>query len=1053
MDIYTVKDTDIVHETSVDFITRECSKEIHIVQYDDSQPIIAVSLRANSEKYSLPDGYEANIRFGKRDKTFVYKAVLGCNDDRSAVYFSVDKQMSLIYGKVNPIIEITYGGAIIGSSPIPFYIDRNPIQIGDIESKSDYPAIIERISEAETKASAAQIDAADAKKKVDGVMDDYYTNTQVDSKISEASSTADSKISALSSSIDTKISAVSSDVDSKVSDLDSKVVHKTGAETISGQKTFNDILTIKSDKYIKTNEIDNASGNALVRFKSTEGKNVFGGVGYDNVLMGKSPRPYYSKDGSDFNGTELALKSDVDNITVNVDEIKATADAAKTTANTAKATADAAATKVDGILDNYYTNAEIDTKFSKVMHLTSDETVAGYKTFSDGIAVNQINGIAGSALVRYRVSEDKTVFGNADSNAVIMGSGDRPYYSNNGIDYKGVELALKRDVESKFDLISNLENGSGSGSAQMKQDGTSGTFSFTDKNANATALDGSLTGDINYGAVGAFSASFGGKSSAQGKRSMAVGTTTIAKGAYSFASGDNSVALGNDSHAEGYSTVTGPNGTAAHSEGYNTQALGHSSHSEGNNAIAKGDQSHAEGVRTTANGGISHAEGVDTKANADNSHAEGNSTATKTALPTSGGSGSSGGSSGGSTDNPDDTSWNIDEHRGVSSHAEGVGSTTYGYASHAEGFNSVAYGHLSHAEGDKAVTGTSAGSDGWAAHAEGQNTIASGNFSHAEGQSTTASGIYSHTGGINTSASGMGSFAHGNNATASGNYSVAFGRDTSANHDQFALGIKNVASEKALLMVGNNKSTNAFEVLNDGRAKVQSAPTESNDVATKSYVDNVQLSAVEEANTYTDENLNNYYNKTAANNAFAEGPYKFVKVLDNSIINNTPLTPDINIGIVESSVSATVTYKAVLWKNSIDNTYKITMDIKSTSMTSCTLKPKALKIALVNYASTWRVPTVYMKNICANAMSQMSKWGVANCWVSNLSGRCLRDETTNIGKLNANGLEQVIVNGMDNTNICLALMLSEFDTDHVSDNLPIKGFSYHVELLTSKTTL
>ena len=452
MDIYTVKDTDIVHETSVDFITRECSKEIHIVQYDDSQPIIAVSLRANSEKYSLPDGYEANIRFGKKDRTFVYKAVLGCNDDRSVVYFSVDKQMSLIYGKVNPIIEITYGGAIVGSSSIPFYIDRNPIQIGDIESKSDYPAIIERISAAETKASVAQTAAADAKKKVDGVMDDYYTNTQVDTKISEASSAADSKISALSSSVDTKISAVSSDVDSKVSDLDSKVVHKTGVETISGQKTFNDILTVKSDKYIKTNEIDNTSGNALVRFKSTEGKNVFGGIGYDNVLMGKSTRPYYSKDGSDFSGTELALKSDVDNITVDVDEIKATADAAKTTANTAKATADAAATKVDGILDNYYTNTEIDTKFSKVMHLTGDETAAGYKTFSDGIAVNQINGIAGSALARYRVSEAKTVFGNANSNAVIMGSADRPYYSNNATDYKGVELALKRDVESKFDV-------------------------------------------------------------------------------------------------------------------------------------------------------------------------------------------------------------------------------------------------------------------------------------------------------------------------------------------------------------------------------------------------------------------------------------------------------------------------------------------------------------------------------------------------------------------------------------------------------------------------
>ena len=75
------------------------------------------------------------------------------------------------------------------------------------------------------------------------------------------------------------------------------------AQTITGQKTFS--------QPVKADEIDNANGNALVRYKATEGKNVFGGVNYDNVLMGKSDRPFYSKDGSDFNGSEMALKSDV----------------------------------------------------------------------------------------------------------------------------------------------------------------------------------------------------------------------------------------------------------------------------------------------------------------------------------------------------------------------------------------------------------------------------------------------------------------------------------------------------------------------------------------------------------------------------------------------------------------------------------------------------------------------------------------------------------------------------------------------------------------------
>ena len=63
---------------------------------------------------------------------------------------------------------------------------------------------------------------------------------------------------------------------------------------------------------LKVDEIDNTNGNALVRYKTTESKNVFGGSNYDCVLMGNSTRPYYSNNGSDFSGNELALKSDID---------------------------------------------------------------------------------------------------------------------------------------------------------------------------------------------------------------------------------------------------------------------------------------------------------------------------------------------------------------------------------------------------------------------------------------------------------------------------------------------------------------------------------------------------------------------------------------------------------------------------------------------------------------------------------------------------------------------------------------------------------------------
>lgn len=82
----------------------------------------------------------------------------------------------------------------------------------------------------------------------------------------------------------------------------SNLVDLTSAQSVSGVKTFTN--------EVKTNQIANVNDNAMVRFKETEGKNVFGGISYDCVLMGKSKRPFYSKDGSDFSGSELALLED-----------------------------------------------------------------------------------------------------------------------------------------------------------------------------------------------------------------------------------------------------------------------------------------------------------------------------------------------------------------------------------------------------------------------------------------------------------------------------------------------------------------------------------------------------------------------------------------------------------------------------------------------------------------------------------------------------------------------------------------------------------------------
>ncbi len=88
-----------------------------------------------------------------------------------------------------------------------------------------------------------------------------------------------------------------------VTDELDKKVDTTSAQTISGIKTFSN--------YIKTPQVANSNGNALIREKSMESKSVFGNDSTGAVIMGNTDRPYYSKSGSDFTGEALALLSDI----------------------------------------------------------------------------------------------------------------------------------------------------------------------------------------------------------------------------------------------------------------------------------------------------------------------------------------------------------------------------------------------------------------------------------------------------------------------------------------------------------------------------------------------------------------------------------------------------------------------------------------------------------------------------------------------------------------------------------------------------------------------
>ena len=90
---------------------------------------------------------------------------------------------------------------------------------------------------------------------------------------------------------------------SNIDTLDGQVVKLDTDQTVDGIKTFSN--------YIKTPQVASVEGKGLVRYKATEGKSVYGNDSTGNVLMGNTDRPSYSKSGSDFTGTDLALYSDV----------------------------------------------------------------------------------------------------------------------------------------------------------------------------------------------------------------------------------------------------------------------------------------------------------------------------------------------------------------------------------------------------------------------------------------------------------------------------------------------------------------------------------------------------------------------------------------------------------------------------------------------------------------------------------------------------------------------------------------------------------------------
>lgn len=131
----------LIKATRADFDRRDVVQPVHLVQYDDTLPVLAVTLYKGGQPWTLPTGADVNLRMDKKDGHYVYNPALGVSSDRATVYLAVTAQMTTGYGTFAPVVEVLSGGGVAGMAALRLEIDRNPVQDDMIESTDEYKTV------------------------------------------------------------------------------------------------------------------------------------------------------------------------------------------------------------------------------------------------------------------------------------------------------------------------------------------------------------------------------------------------------------------------------------------------------------------------------------------------------------------------------------------------------------------------------------------------------------------------------------------------------------------------------------------------------------------------------------------------------------------------------------------------------------------------------------------------------------------------------------------------------------------------------------------------
>lgn len=156
---YSPPETALIKATRADFDRRDVVQPVHLVQYDDTLPVLAVALYKGGQPWTLPTGADVNLRMDKKDGHYVYNPALGVSSDRATVYLAVTAQMTTGCGTFAPVVEVLAGGGVAGMAgmaALRLEIDRNPVQDGMIESTDEYKTVQALAAEVAANAKIVQ---------------------------------------------------------------------------------------------------------------------------------------------------------------------------------------------------------------------------------------------------------------------------------------------------------------------------------------------------------------------------------------------------------------------------------------------------------------------------------------------------------------------------------------------------------------------------------------------------------------------------------------------------------------------------------------------------------------------------------------------------------------------------------------------------------------------------------------------------------------------------------------------------------------------------------